>query len=614
MSEEIAPIMPPAWVAEVLEEFEAKQDFDETEVLAQLGGAAREHADLDPREKRGAQAELLAFDFFPAWEQQRSPWNTYFGPRLTLNGKYSPDVKEVDKCILLYWRRRMQEARNPILRARYADLVWDIFRTATGERPPFQAAGIAADAYVGCGTIAADTWMNGPRRLGRGLQIALQINDRKRVEAARDALFALAERAGGVWAWVKLYDFLQTQPKVALTAEQQARLIAALQACVDDVSSRVDGAESAETLPIARRIASYYSNIGRLADAQRVIRACGQAVERLASSAQALLAVAWLGDVLAAYRDYGLTTDADRVLIVSKEKGHEAEDSMPSLQLSIQIDREELELFVEAMTAGGFDETLRRIAAEYLPRVAELREGLEEEKRRHPLLTLMGTSKLGEGHVESKTGPANQDPEGALMAALSRQIGLRSIFLSQVIDRAREKHCWTAEALVSWFYESPLFDPACRGLVTQGIKAYLSADHVQALHVLVPQIERSLRRLLGGLGQPTDKPRRGNPAWMVEKTLNDILEQEPVVRERLGDDVHTYLLTFLAEPRGHNLRNKLSHGLMTDQDFRRELSDRVLHILLLLGVPRQKSGQGESPRPPEPTGESSEGKTENRGK
>jgi hypothetical protein len=51
---------------------------------------------------------------------------------------------------------------------------------------------------------------------------------------------------------------------------------------------------------------------------------------------------------------------------------------------------------------------------------------------------------------------------------------------------------------------------------------------------VLPQIEHCLRRLLGMLGKPTNKHRRSDLGVMVEKSLNDILENEPIVRSCLA--------------------------------------------------------------------------------
>src|SRR4029077_15925728 len=89
------------------------------------------------------------------------------------------------------------------------------------------------------------------------------------------------------------------------------------------------------------------------------------------------------------------------------------------------------------------------------------------------------------------------------------------------------------------------------------------------------------------VGRPPNKPRRGDSSSMTEKTLTDILEHEPVIKEKFGEEAHLYLLAFLTDPRGRNIRNRMSHGLMAAEEFNRGISDRVLHILLMLGTIRR---------------------------
>jgi hypothetical protein len=43
---------------------------------------------------------------------------------------------------------RADEARHPVLRARYSDLVWDLKRVATGKHPDFRLAHPAIDSYL----------------------------------------------------------------------------------------------------------------------------------------------------------------------------------------------------------------------------------------------------------------------------------------------------------------------------------------------------------------------------------------------------------------------------------------------------------------------------------
>jgi lysyl-tRNA synthetase class 1 len=115
--------------------------------------------------------------------------------------------------------------------------------------------------------------------------------------------------------------------------------------------------------------------------------------------------------------------------------------------------------------------------------------------------------------------------------------------------------------------------------MTEAIEAYLQDDLVKAIHVLVPQIENSLRHVLRLMGLPTNKPMRGPKGVMQEKNLNDILA-DPAIQGAMDENTINYLQTFLNDPRGQNVRNRVSHGLCQREFFGRLIADRVFHILL----------------------------------
>lgn len=73
--------------------------------------------------------ELLAFRLQP--QHGDNPWGNYhYGPQFTFretNGTpvYSPAFAEVTKKAVEYWNDRICECDNPLLKLRYATLVWD---------------------------------------------------------------------------------------------------------------------------------------------------------------------------------------------------------------------------------------------------------------------------------------------------------------------------------------------------------------------------------------------------------------------------------------------------------------------------------------------------------
>lgn len=73
--------------------------------------------------------EQLAFRLQP--QHGENPWGNYhYGPQFTFraaNGApvYSPAFAEVTKEAVEYWNDRISECNNPLLKLRYATLVWD---------------------------------------------------------------------------------------------------------------------------------------------------------------------------------------------------------------------------------------------------------------------------------------------------------------------------------------------------------------------------------------------------------------------------------------------------------------------------------------------------------
>jgi hypothetical protein len=75
-------------------------------------------------------AEAMAFSFCENYRSQETGWGTYLGPVAVWKNNDGttveiPNINQVTTAIIHYWSQRAEEAKNPILKARYADLVWD---------------------------------------------------------------------------------------------------------------------------------------------------------------------------------------------------------------------------------------------------------------------------------------------------------------------------------------------------------------------------------------------------------------------------------------------------------------------------------------------------------
>src|SRR5262245_60567531 len=132
MSAEAAPPETPGWVNTVLDQFEMAGFFDEGDVAGHIIAAAKQVESPTDDEKKAANAERWAFHFYSQEPGELSCWKTHFGPAFESGDFRNPDIAWVDQMVIRYWEKRMAAAKHPLLRARYADLVWDLSKPACG--------------------------------------------------------------------------------------------------------------------------------------------------------------------------------------------------------------------------------------------------------------------------------------------------------------------------------------------------------------------------------------------------------------------------------------------------------------------------------------------------
>jgi|ERR1700733_717303 len=143
----------PDWVQEVLTSFDQKKEaHSELQIVDELDRVRKAHGDLSDEDFKGYVAERSAF-FFRGHADKDSVWGTYFGPMAILTRTDGvevrvPDIKELDGEVVLHWEARARSAKDPVMRARYADAVWDLKQVITNERPSHEFAQIAIDAYL----------------------------------------------------------------------------------------------------------------------------------------------------------------------------------------------------------------------------------------------------------------------------------------------------------------------------------------------------------------------------------------------------------------------------------------------------------------------------------
>jgi hypothetical protein len=591
----------PAWVQDVVSRFEnGTTPFQEVEIIDALGIVRKAQGDLSEEDFKGYVAEWAAFCFGER-RSKDSVWDTYFSPFMSAKNRdgsdfYSPDIKNLDRGVVGHWEERAKSCRNPVMRARYSDLVWDLKHPITGEKPSPEYARIAVDSYLEAADKKFYTMeVNGIQWLGRALDLARSINDQDRAKRVVDFMFEFYDRVAQTkfaGTWLFLFDNLYGENFV--TPEQESRIIGNLEGMLaktadgtrsgDGVYHNLDpwGAEAA-----AHRLAQHYRRKNDKTNVDRVIRSYGQAFEHLAREASPMMASAWLEPVVERYEQEGLKSDAERLRVVASEKEKDVVSQLKTVSASVPVQQDEVDKLVEQLIGSGDPNvSLALIAGYFIPKAEDARQLLEKLRTDAPFLSMIPISIVERnGSPTARIGSLDEDAEGHLHRQLGQAIDFYQSFLAYALTKFKERYHPTVDSILGFLCESPLYAESRSELLRDGLSAYEQGDFVKAIHVLVPQIEHTLRHFVGRIGLPTRKSVRNHPGITDAKNMNDILS-DLRVQEKLTENLWRYLTVVYIDRRGLNLRNNLAHGLASATDFNRHIADLVFHTLLALSLMR----------------------------
>lgn len=572
------------------------------QVLVARGGQ------LEPAEKRGAFAVIMALRFqsrrmygTPVWDMNWQPLSGWTDNKGGVH--HDPDVAHIDDGIIVEWSRLACQLQHPVLRARYADLAWEIarFRDARARddqesarpiRPDVENARIAVDAYldaVECRLAheVFDAW----RYTWRAIELAASIRDEEQLRRAKAVAFAYRDACEGADPTYPFWLFdniLWEQRKVlALTAEEQAVAVAALERVL---ALRADASDPKRFDPhsaqdAADRLGRWRRLLGEEAEARRAAEAAGLAMETAAETVPSLSAIAILERQAARYRLAGDETAAARVEEAIRRRAPDAKGNLKRFETRYEVPADELKAWAEKVAGDTFEEGLPRVVGANLISKQRCESAVLEIAESAPLQAHIPVQIMrDDGFSSAVIGSVKDDLDGRAIHHGASFLAASAPFLNVSLVRFREKHGVDLERLVSWLKQSPLFPEPRLKLVREGLAAWFAEDWLKAIHVLVPQIEASIRDLLAKLGGSVMRPDRHHGGFQAIG-LGDAVRDE-IFRVKVPEAMRFHLQVLLHDPRGINLRNSLAHGFAARELFDRGLGNWMVHLVLMLGVLR----------------------------
>lgn len=463
-------------------------------------------------------------------------------------------------------------AADPEIRARIADVLWV-------RRRDHRMAKLAVGSYLKTASNLEDPehWTQCEKRIERAVNLAALLGRRKEefdkvishVESVldrykgEDPLFLsarmmeilLEHRRGDASKYSRLSD------KLAVRAEaegdwRRARTYWNIKARWHASDKDADNERAA----LIRAAETYVE------DAQAALKR--ESGGYLAASAHLQSAITALGRISGTQER---VEDLHRTLLDYQEK------SLAEMQsFSADVDlTEQVERSLERVRGKTLEEALFSLALMgRSPQVDKLREQVEEEAKQYPLQHLFQSLSLGEkGRVTGrKPSVLSNDPEEVEAATRAEMFNkaqfYQSVHAQALIEPVRNliafEHDVRVQDLLTIVSNSPFVPGGREYIYAQGLHAGLHGDFLVAAHLLVPQLEASVRYLLTQQGTITSK--LDSEALQEERSLNKTLYL-PQMQEILGVDIVFDLQGLLVDRFGSNLRNRIAHGLMNQSAF-----------------------------------------------
>lgn len=493
--------------------------------------------------------------------------NEPFGPILVMETGRSLIVDDLTDEHLLALKDIVFEIKDCEIRSRVADILWL-------KKRDFKAAGIAVDSYLESAKRleSPDSWPPCFERIERAYRLGTQLGSRagfrdKVVSHIEDILDAY-NGEDPLYLSAKLMELL---------LEQRLGDSVKYSTLAEKVALRAEGAGNFTLSRTYWGIKAKWHEIA--GDTEKKIESNINAAESYAKEAEQagsnLVAATWFEKAIQAYRRIGGQKERvaqlhDRLVEVQKKVTGEMQEFSHEVPLGDVVQRN-----IERINGKSFQDSIFELCIMARSSdVTGLRKQVEETTKKFPLSHLFPGVLVNEKGkvIGRKPVMMSDDPEEverAIRAEMFAHAKLNiNIHTQALIEPVRNYIDLNYKAETRDFLQlvehSPFVPENREYVYARGLYAGFQGDYIVSAHILIPQVENSLRYLLEQKGIAVSKV--DDQGIQNERDLNDIL-YDPALKEILGEDIVFDLQGLLVERFGSNLRNRLAHGLISDGGF-----------------------------------------------
>ena len=504
------------------------------------------------------------------------------------------------------------------LGARLLDVTWNRLRDPEAARQAVRSYMAAADTLFD-----PEDWTAYAARVERAARLARQVGDRGLVD---DVLEGVERRvveldgADPLFLTCRLMDLLSEFKRGDPVAMR-------------DIAAK--GAGLAEGVGDFERARTYHELVGRWCrragddEGEKAARVAVAASlhrqgEQLSGRGEALVAAHWLEKAHEAYRNIpGMREKADEVYAKLRKSQRRAANEMGRVTTEIPNATEMIKDARECVAGKPLREAL--LAAATVVRITDFGHETETARElmgKYPLQGLFGGLTMAHsGLVVGRTRPAftidEEEYELAVWERVVRQVDMGYQMTAQTgivpaMNQLNFEHSITLENLVDLVVDNPLVPPGHEELFARGFLAGFRWDLAESLSILVPQLENSLRYVLAQAGhEVTTRDKHGLQNFIQMGTILSKHRQD--LETMFSNDIVQELRVLFVDQNGADLRNRIAHGLMPQEQFFHHASIYawwfIFHLAIcpvrerFLNVGEGADGGGDGSEADEPAGE-----------
>ena len=207
------------------------------------------------------------------------------------------------------------------------------------------------------------------------------------------------------------------------------------------------------------------------------------------------------------------------------------------------------------------------------PTPEELRDMVEQQARENPISTMLPLSIHDDDNKAVANSPGyigNEADDDAFRPLVARFESIRRRFdavgrIEPARSTIHAEHGLDLDDLQYLAEMSPFVPQDRTYLFGLGFTRFLNGDFASALHILVPQLENSLRHVLKLAGQ--DPSAIQSDMTQQDRSLSMMLDKDRDALERVFGNAIVYEIENLFDVRcGPAIRHRLAHGLISDPE------------------------------------------------